>query len=398
MKTKINPWKVTNDKTRAGEALLSIKRWIVVEGKGTNERLPTPKYQHIRHDKTEMDDFVRRLNAEQFKDELAIEKILDRNAFLNPKLITEYADYLEIYITNPQKRSEEISTLHRHILNIFVGRFNLVNPKDWVENEDKWYKYLLSAEAPSSAYSKKWVIQVLNRFMRWLFKTRKSEMPLVQFAGLPDGVMRNIERNRIISGDTKERKDIPLENWTHIRKALDTKEWSSIKPWSLLCYHYGLRRAEAMGLLFKGNESIFTDGIELERQLDSYSDGNPTYGKLKSPGRNGIRRNRKQEKRFIPHWLDMEKTPDKACDWIEEGLKCMMHPDTFTHRWNNLMKHLGYDHDIHELRHTWITRCRAEGIADREVQLAAGHASIETTEGYSHDHRKLTRKQLRPKK
>jgi integrase len=65
-----------------------------------------------------------------------------------------------------------------------------------------------------------------------------------------------------------------------------------------------------------------------------------------------------------------------------------MHPDVLSHRWISLMEKLGLDYTFHELRHTFITRARAQYNA-REVQLAAGHANITTTERYSHDHRKF---------
>lgn len=65
-----------------------------------------------------------------------------------------------------------------------------------------------------------------------------------------------------------------------------------------------------------------------------------------------------------------------------------MRPDVLSHRWTSLMREPGLRYNFHELRHTWITRTRAK-YNSREVQLAAGHANITTTERYSHDHRKF---------
>lgn len=40
--------------------------------------------------------------------------------------------------------------------------------------------------------------------------------------------------------------------------------------------------------------------------------------------------------------------------------------------------------DYHALRHTYITRLRAEGVPDWMIQSAAGHKSIEMTDNYTH--------------
>ncbi len=65
-----------------------------------------------------------------------------------------------------------------------------------------------------------------------------------------------------------------------------------------------------------------------------------------------------------------------------------MHPDTFSKRWAEFMGSLDLDYDVHDIRHTWITKAiRQPGVVPRDVQLAAGHESISTTEGYLHDDR-----------
>jgi integrase len=42
------------------------------------------------------------------------------------------------------------------------------------------------------------------------------------------------------------------------------------------------------------------------------------------------------------------------------------------------------DHPFHDLRHTFGTRMAASGVAPRTLQEWMGHASIKTTEIYSH--------------
>jgi integrase len=52
------------------------------------------------------------------------------------------------------------------------------------------------------------------------------------------------------------------------------------------------------------------------------------------------------------------------------------------------MDELDFNYDFHDLRHTFITKA-ISAYPPRDVQLAAGHKSIETTMRYAHDNRNL---------
>lgn len=430
---KINQWILQKEKYTVKDdpeprVRYAIRRWIVnADGSKTLERLPAEKYASIRNNEQELEDFVRRLNAEEFADEIKKEKILDRRAFLNEKLLEQYA--FHVNVRRPKKASGEMSTLRRHAINIFVSKFEKKNPKDWLREEDRWYNYLLNdPAAPQSMRSKIYVLQVLNRFLKWLHKERRDEMPLIQFEGPGQDRLERVDRDRTASGQKKseERKDIPEEDWKVIRAALEDRteveiqerygktrkqeRWEHVRYWAFLAHDYGLREAETMGLTFEGTDCVYTDSIELKRQLVAFNrvTGEAKYDVLKTQGRNGTRRKRKVEKRDIPHWMDAD--PENTADWIEKGRRFLMHPHTLSHEWAEFIQTLVSKGALkrawqfHELRHTWITRARAAvgtprgPLSDREVQLAAGHASIETTEGYSHDHRKFQRVRVRDRK
>lgn len=172
-----------------------------------------------------------------------------------------------------------------------------------------------------------------------------------------------------MNGERRERTAIKDEDWERILSALP----SDIKPFVLLAYHYGLRRAETLG--FDSTNDVRNEILLVRKQLTSYFLGRAVYGPCKT------RRARK-----VPHWLGIR--PEQAYQWILEGLNQKMHPDVLSHRWASLMESLGLEYTFHELRHTFITRARAQ-YSSREVQLAAGHADNATTERYSHDHRKF---------
>jgi integrase len=427
---KLNPWTLQKEKyTVKGDPepklRFAIRRWCVnPDGTKALERLPAKRYASIRNNEQELEAFVRRLNAEEFAEETAKERILDRRAFLNEKLLEQYAFHLAV--RRPRKATAEMNCLRRHAIDVFVSGFGKKNPKDWLREEDRWYNYLLNdPKAPGSTRSKIYVLQCLNRFLNWLHRERRDEMPLFQFEGPGQDRLERVDRDRVASGEKKsDRRDIPEEDWKAIREALEDdtevevrlqfgkirkqERWEHIRYWAFLAYDYGLREAETMGLTFEGPDCVYTDSIELKRQLDRYSADSPTYTVLKSQGRNGTRRQRKVEKRDVPHWMHADA--ERTADWIEKGRRFLMHPNTLCHEWAEFISTLVAQGKLkrkwqfHELRHTWITRARAAvgtpngPKSDREVQLAAGHASIETTEGYSHDHRKFQRVRVRDKK
>lgn len=394
MKARINgktvgPWTVVEEVMRKRRRCF-VRRWTVDHtGRGRNERLPTEQYAHLLDDRAELDAFVRRLNAAIFREQAAIEAILDRSAFLNQQMLERYRAHLDAHVPNPVKVEEMLSTLKKHVLGVFVGRWNVINPKDWVEYEDRWYKYLLEdPEVPKAASTKKRIIQYLNRFVRWLHKVRRDEIPLYVFDGPGFHKMAAVERTR----KKKERRYIPDGDWQTIERSLP----DDIRPWILLCYDYGLRRKESLGLAYRGTDAVKANYLKVEKQLLRFDPkkGTKEFAPLKTQGRQSVT-NKPVEYREVHHWLGA--TPNRAYDLIEEAMPRLMHPTSLTKRWREYMISLGMTYDIHDLRHTWITRARAK-YPPRDVQLGAGHASSETTERYSHDHREHDDKPFKPKK
>ncbi|MBI3295549.1 MAG: tyrosine-type recombinase/integrase [Deltaproteobacteria bacterium] len=397
----INPWKLGFETSRHGKITLVIKRWIVRNGKGTNQRHPAENYIHIRDNRVALESYVRRLNAEEFKDLESIEAILDRNAFLSPATIEKFEDHLRTHLTTERRVKHEMSHLRKYVLSPFITKFKLLNPKDWISVEDRWYRYLLEdQEVPKAAFTKKQVVQVANKFMRWLHKDRRGEVPLVAFEGLPEGKLERNERYRMDGTDFHERTFIPDPDWKKIKALINSPsgEFTDIKPWVMLCYHYGLRRAESLGLAYEGTDCVYKDRLEVRRQLKTLSRNKKAgFDLLKTPGRSSPRTRRLSEKRNIPHWLGVDY--NDTCDWIESGEKNLMSPSTLSDRWRELMNRLGMDYDIHDLRHTWITKA-ARTYQNKliDVRDAAGHKSITTTERYLHDDRTFSNDRVRPRK
>ncbi len=395
--THVSPWRLTEEKYKRKDgsqrARFAIRRWISTdEGEKINERYPSLKFRQIAAKKEQLEKLVERLNEEEFRDIFAYKNILKRNAFLNESDLEAYFRHLQTRIPSAEKARNEFSTVKRHVINFFVGKLGIYDPADWYKRRQDYMEFILGVEAPPAARSKKKVVQVANRFMKWLHEERPLEIPQVVFPQPSRAMLRAIQRKTNVESRKRgARTYIPDHHWEKIKKALP----DNLRPWIMLCYHYGLRRAEALGLTYKGTDSVYESHLLLERQLRTYDyrTDKAEYDLLKTPGR--ISEDGEDvEKREIPHWM---ATPEEAYQWIHEGQKYLMHPDTLTHRWDVFIKGLELDYTIHELRHTWITKSRRKH-KDRDVQLAAGHTSILTTERYSHDDREFEKKIFRPNK
>jgi integrase len=333
-------------------------RWVIRRGK---ERLPAHKYRNSCHNEEELSAFVKRLNAPVD----AQAKVQFKHAFIDDALMAEYLEWLLVKIPTERNALCEFGYLKKYFLNFFIGRLDLMNPADWYAySETKWASLLLSKEAPKAAKTKRAVIQAANRFMGWLRKKRPGEIPELELEPLSKARFKKLEEERRIQGWVKVRLFIDERDWQRIRNNA-----GGIYPHVMLAACYGLRRSEVLGLKPVDVEERC---LKAERQLRDLA---PTYGPLKGRGA-----------RKIEHWYCQ---PSEALEWIES--MSLMHPDTLTDRWNELMKALDLPYDFHDLRHTYVTLAIRDH-APVDVMHAAGHKNIETTMRYLHDDRGLDSK------
>lgn len=334
---------------------------FVIRGWPGNKRLALNKYRRIRDDREALEALVKRLNAPVD----AKEKVSYKHAFISPALLDDYLRYLKAQIPSESGAKQEYSYLRRHFLDYFIGKLDLMNPLEWHRvHETQWAEYLLSPQAPKAAKTKRDIVIAANRFMGWLHKQRPEEVLPLEFKPLSKAKYREIEAQRELKDEVKERQNIRIEDWLKIEKALGA---SDIRPSVLLSYYYGLRRGEALGVR---SGDIKRGYISVERQLRSLRSYKPLKGR---------------EIRSVPHWFT---EASQAYRLVEDAQTRLMNPSTLTHKWNDLMDELGLDYDFHDLRHTFITKAIRK-YPPRDVQLAAGHKDIRTTMRYAHDDRTL---------
>lgn len=382
--TRFNRWVIINDND-GGTIIPRIRRWAhYPNGKKTYERYPSNKYAHLRDNPKELENFVIRLNGED-PDEKRVKLLIKfRHAYIDPQLLDLYLEYLLTQIPSKKHALIEFTNLQRYFFGFFIVKMGIADPVMWHRQQNHWAKALLNkVESDDSHFKEEWrlfppdeirsaktlrsIVSGANRFMQFLHERRPDEVPPLKFVPLNRAAYKELEARRKLKGKVTIRKFIPIEHWQTIKKRLPKE----IVAWVHLSYLYGLRRSEAMAI---DHSSIMNQYLKVTKQLTGFPESEkPVYGPLKG-----------RKERKVPHWFC---TPAEAYEWVNQVGK-PMHPDTFSKQWAGLMKELDFDYDIHDLRHTWVTRSiRLEGVVPREVQLAAGHESIETTMGYLHDDR-----------
>lgn len=382
--THFNRWVIINDND-GGTIIPRIRRWAhYPNGKKTYERYPSNKYAHLRDNPKELENFVIRLNGED-PDEKRVKLLVKfRHAYINPELLDLYLEYLRTQIPSKKHALVEFTNLQRYFFGFFIVRMGIADPLMWHRQQNHWAKALLNKiDSEDTHFKEEWrlftagdvrsaktlrsIVNAANRFMQFLHERRPDEVPPLRFNPLNRAAYKELEARRKLKGKVIIRKFIPANHWETIKQ----KSPKEILAWVQLCYAYGLRRSEVMAI---DHSSIMTNYLKVSKQLTGFPEPNkPVYGPLKG-----------RKERKVPHWFC---TPAQAYELVSQ-VEGLMHPDTFSRRWAELMAELGFDYDIHDLRHTWITRAiRLSGVHHRDVQLAAGHESIETTMGYLHDDR-----------
>lgn len=341
-----------------------IRRWYA----GKYERMPVSRYKRIREDEPALRELVKRLNAPID----ARSRVDFKHAFISPALLDEYLEYLVTQIPTESNARTEFGYLKTYFLNFFIGELNLMSPEEWhAVHETKWARYLLSDKAPASAKAKRDIIIAANRFIKWLNRKRPEDRPVGEFKPISKAKYKAIEAQREIDGEIRDRKIVPEKDFA---KIISHPLAASIRSFIFFGYQYGLRRSETLGVSM---EDVKRGHLCVERQLERLGVFAPLKGR---------------QTRRVPHWF---AKPKDAYLNAEAGKKNLIHPRTLSERWTELMQALGMDYDLHDLRHSFITRAvRLHNI--RDVQLAAGHKDIRTTMGYLHDDRDLSDEQYLP--
>jgi integrase len=347
----------------------AIRRYRKINGKIKWETYPKAKYEGFSE--SEIEALLRRLNASYEAEEAAAKaRYQYDHAYINVKILSDFETHLTTKATNKDHIRDVIHALNEYVLEYFVKQAKLPDPNHWRQHEEKYGQFLLKTKL-SPGYIKK-IIHTANRFIRFLNKKYPDEVALFKLEPVSQTVLKTQKAREADDGDL-EGKYISKEDYERICEVVDPRLLPNVK----LGYHYGLRRAETLGLTI---DDIYETELSVERQLISVGGLAPMTDILKG-----------KEKRTVPHW---NCTPDDAFAWIS-ALE-LMHPDTMSKRWEKSVKvDGGLDFDFHDLRHTFIT----DALQDhhwKDVRLAAGHKQLATTERYIRDHRKKARKKFKP--
>jgi len=351
-------WHLTYD---AGKPRIRRKR------NGKWETYPAKKFRDFTQE--QLNDLVIRLNNKS-PEEARIRAKLDLDhAYISPNLLFQYFEHLCQEIPSQKNARRNFGYLQRHVLGFFVKTHKIRDPQNWHKAQDRWAKYLTERKLSGAAIRQ--IVIEANRFVAWLHKERPDEVPPLKFQPINRARMKYLEAQRELDGEVKERKIVQESDWKKIVKTCPAE----LAPFIQLGANYGLRRAESLGVT---PDALRKGYLVISKQYV----GSDQYRPLKG-----------RDHRKIPHWFS---GPALAYEWIEAAQKLLMHPDTLTHKWADLMQKLGMDYDFHDLRHTFITKAIRQ-YAPRDVQLAAGHKNMETTMRYSHDDRALDDEPFDPK-
>ncbi|GAB6161947.1 site-specific integrase [Desulfothermus naphthae] len=88
--------------------------------------------------------------------------------------------------------------------------------------------------------------------------------------------------------------------------------------------------------------------------------------------------------RLIPLTKTVKKILQKRLSTVKGEQLFLYHPDTVTHKWIKLMRKLGLNYRLHDLRHTTASYLAIQGIPLKFIQELLGHSDITTTQIYAH--------------
>lgn len=310
------------------------------------------------------------------------------------------------------------------------GEINVdISVEDWIKVWVKDYKKLNVAESTLNGYiskiksyiipffKNKKVIEVGKRDVQLMinglidrkkplsYKTRKDTLGICRmiFQSAIDDVPL-IEYNPAV-GVKLGKKDPPKEkNIMSVEEQLEVmqilmSEYNGIAYFAL--FTLGVRASELAGFLWKDLDSI-CENINVERGfqvLDVYDDDlnriglTKKYTALKSynshrqlPIISILKEELLKYKKQIMENLNITDESELDNESIFRTKIGNISADYLRHRLNNVLKKYGFRKvTVHELRHTFATRCLESGIDMKTLQMLLGHADYSTTANiYAH--------------
>lgn len=346
-------WGLTKEKQR-GKEVWVIKRWN--PDKGCPERLPVSEFRHIRDDEAELQALIKRLNAPL----TAKAQVEFKHAFIDDALVSEYLAYRRTEVHNQLVATTKVGYLRRYVLNYFIGELGVMDPGNWYQYRQEWGDFLLKSKTARSARTKKDIIYEANKFLDWLAEKRNLPTLYRHVDPLSKAQLQSVEKARRAAGEQKKRKPVEDSDWDRIVTHLPDVIAGPV----FLGYFYGLRRGESLAVKL---ENVMDGHLFIERQMLARNRYDlPKGGKT----------------RKVPHWFAEPFQTEYA---VELAIQYDLTPAKLHKLWTALMDRLKLDYDFHDLRHTFINKAMHKAKRPKVVQKAAGHASIVTTDGYTHD-------------
>lgn len=342
----------------------SIKRYIRKDGKTSWQRFPKASYKGL--DPQEIEALLRRLNAtHEIKKQAAINRYDFHHAYVNQKSLAKFEDYLASQADDREHIHNTMTILKIHVLDFFIVKANLPDPKEWYRQETEWGKWLLAKNLSTSSLKRS--ISTANRFTKFLSSKVYPEMGVAH-------VLEPIGKNKFKTLSPKKSDAAGFVSPSLFAEILSHLERgdSAILPNVILCYKLGLRIGETQGLT---REKFFKTHVLVDEQGDRFVNGIVLRRPVKT-----------KDERKVPYWYISGK---EAWELVK-ALKPMS-PFTVIDRVNAGLRPFAIT--SHDFRRTFITNA-LRGHHWKDVQKAVGHKDVRTTMGYNRDDRGLDDERL----
>jgi integrase len=339
-----------------------------LDGKRSQKRYPKDKYKHIT-DILELESFVDRLNHRDKKKEEAKREWLLENSFCSRKIIREFHQDLINKSVSEADANKKFNSFTGHFL--WWSLSEEKDPNSWKKIEGKLSSHLMSKKL--SRNSLKRVISTANKFLEYLHLIYPNEIEEIKLNPISKAQYKQLEAKRELEGKRRSGKYIPEKDLKVILNHAPKEIVSFVK----IAFFYGLREGECTGL-YNGLERVKKGYLLVDRQTDKYNSNGMTYKTVKST-----------YSRKTPHW----RCEPGEIHRIIEPITAMT-PHTLSRKFSCVCsklfseKSLSQNYTFHDLRHSYITdMVKVHNVI--EVQMAVGHADLQTTNSYIQDSRDL---------